>query len=143
MHTVTSRDGTTLAYDRYGAGPPVILVGGALSHRKLKPTEQLSELLSERLTVINFDRRGRGDSGDTKPFAVEREIEDIAALIEAVGGRASLWGWSSGGALALRRGRGDRGAAALRLRDAVRRRSHEQGADRGLRRPARRAGRGR
>lgn len=64
--------------------------------------EELAALLSERYTVINYDRRGRGDSGETKPFALEREIEDIAALIDAAGGRASLWGWSSGGALALR-----------------------------------------
>jgi pimeloyl-ACP methyl ester carboxylesterase len=102
MQTATSNDGTTIAYDRYGSGPAVILVGGALSYRKFKKMEQLAELLAERCTVINYDRRGRGDSGETKPFALEREIEDIAALVEAAGGRASLWGWSSGGALALR-----------------------------------------
>jgi pimeloyl-ACP methyl ester carboxylesterase len=102
MQTVTSKDGTTIAYDRYGTGPAVILVGGALSYRKFKKTEELSELLSGRGTVINYDRRGRGDSDEVTPFALEREIEDIAALIEAAGGRASLWGWSSGGALALR-----------------------------------------
>src|SRR6266536_2535737 len=102
MQTVTSKDGTTIAYDRYGTGPAVILVGGALSYRRFKKMEKLSELLSGRCTVINYDRRGRGDSGEVTPFALEREIEDIGALIEAVGGRASLWGWSSGGALALR-----------------------------------------
>jgi pimeloyl-ACP methyl ester carboxylesterase len=102
MQTVTSSDGTTIAYDRSGAGPTVILVAGALGYRKFSKMEELAELLSERCTVINYDRRGRGDSTEVKPFAVEREIEDIEALIDAEGGRASLWGWSSGGALALR-----------------------------------------
>lgn len=101
MDAVTSSDGTRIAYDRSGEGPPVILVGGALSFRKFKGMEELARLLSEQCTVINYDRRGRGDSTDTAPFALEREVEDLAALIDAVGGRASLWGWSSGGALAL------------------------------------------
>src|SRR5687768_12799983 len=102
MQTVTSQDGTRIAYDRYGSGPTVILVGGALGYRKFKKVEELARLLAERCTVINYDRRGRGDSTEVKPFAVEREIEDIGALVEAAGGAASLWGWSSGGALALR-----------------------------------------
>ena len=102
MQTVTSRDGSRIAYDRYGDGPTVILVGGALGYRKFKQMEELATLLAERCTVINYDRRGRGDSTEVKPFAVEREIEDIEALIEAASGSASLWGWSSGGALALR-----------------------------------------
>jgi pimeloyl-ACP methyl ester carboxylesterase len=102
MKTVTSKDGSRIAYDRLGSGPKVILVAGALGYRKFKKTEQLARLLAERCTVINYDRRGRGDSTEVKPFAVEREIEDIAALIEAEGGPASLWGTSSGGALALR-----------------------------------------
>jgi pimeloyl-ACP methyl ester carboxylesterase len=102
METATSRDGTEIAYDRTGSGPPVILVGGALSYRGFKKMRQLTELLSDRLTVINYDRRGRGDSGNTEPFSIDREIEDIAALVDVAGGRASLWGWSSGGALALR-----------------------------------------
>ncbi len=102
MHTVRSSDGTTIAYDRQGDGPAVVLVNGALGYRKFKLMTALTDLLSERCTVINYDRRGRGDSDEAGPFAVEREIEDIAALIEAAGGRASLWGFSSGGALALR-----------------------------------------
>ena len=102
METVTSKDGSRIAYDRLGSGPAVILVGGALSYRKYKKMQELAKLLAERCTVINYDRRGRGDSTEVKPFALEREIEDIAALIEAEGGSASLWGWSSGGALALR-----------------------------------------
>jgi pimeloyl-ACP methyl ester carboxylesterase len=102
METVTSKDGSRITYDRFGSGPVVILVGGALSYRKFKKMEELAKLLAESCTVINYDRRGRGDSTEVKPFAVEREIEDIAALIDAAGGSASLWGWSSGGALALR-----------------------------------------
>ncbi|HEV2724527.1 MAG TPA: alpha/beta hydrolase [Thermoleophilaceae bacterium] len=99
---MTSRDGSRIAYDRLGSGPAVILVGGALGYRKFKKMEELAKSLAEHCTVINYDRRGRGDSTEVKPFALEREIEDIAALIEAAGGSASLWGWSSGGALALR-----------------------------------------
>jgi pimeloyl-ACP methyl ester carboxylesterase len=79
MHTVTSNDGSRIAYDRYGSGPAVILVAGALGYRRFNKMEELAGLLSERLTVINYDRRGRGDSTDVKPFALEREIEDIVA----------------------------------------------------------------
>jgi pimeloyl-ACP methyl ester carboxylesterase len=102
VQTVTSEDGSRIAYDRYGSGPTVILVVGALGYRKFKKMEELAQLLAERCTVINYDRRGRGDSTEVKPFALEREIEDLAALIETEGGSASLWGLSSGGALALR-----------------------------------------
>ncbi len=106
MHSVTSRDGTKIAYERDGTGPAVILVNGALGDRKLdrrfKMMTELSKLLSPRFTVVDYDRRGRGDSDEAGPFAVEREIEDIAALIRARGGSASLFGFSSGGALALR-----------------------------------------
>ena len=102
MHKVISTDGTAIAYDRVGSGPSVILIGGAFSYRAFPKTVELAELLSEHFTVINYDRRGRGDSGDTPTFAVEREIEDLQALIEVAGGSASLWGWSSGGVLALR-----------------------------------------
>ena len=102
MYTVTSADGTKIAYDRYGEGPAVILVGGALGYRKFKVMEQIAAGLSEHCTVINYDRRGRGDSGPAGPASVEREVEDLAALIETVNGRASLWGYSSGSAVALR-----------------------------------------
>jgi pimeloyl-ACP methyl ester carboxylesterase len=106
MHTVTSQDGTQIAYERHGTGRVVILVNGALGDRKLdrrfKLLSGLADLLSPSFTVINYDRRGRGESDERSPFAVEREIEDIAALVEAGGGRASLFGFSSGGALALR-----------------------------------------
>ncbi len=102
MEEVSSRDGTRIAFDGLGEGPPLILVFGAFSYRKFPKSVELAELLAKRFTVINYDRRGRGDSGDTKPYAVEREIEDLAALIETVGGSAHLWGWSSGAVLALR-----------------------------------------
>jgi pimeloyl-ACP methyl ester carboxylesterase len=110
MHTVTSTDGSTIAYDRYGdGGPVVILVGGALSYRTFSKMEEIATALAEHCTVINYDRRGRGDSTENGPYALEREIEDLAAIIEAEGGRASLWGWSSGGALALRAAAADIG----------------------------------
>jgi pimeloyl-ACP methyl ester carboxylesterase len=101
MKTATSRDGTGIAYDELGAGPPVVLVGGAMNTRSFGPNGSLAVLLSERFTVINYDRRGRGDSGDTAPYSVEREIEDLDALIEATGGSACVFGISSGAALAL------------------------------------------
>ncbi|WP_437047718.1 alpha/beta fold hydrolase [Streptomyces sp. enrichment culture] len=95
-----SRDGTPIAYERTGRGPVVVLVSGALSTgATLAP---LAAELSGRFGVVVYDRRGRGGSGDTPPYAVEREVEDLAALIEAEGGEASLYGVSSGGALALR-----------------------------------------
>ncbi len=100
MNRVASKDGTSIAYDRQGSGPAVILVGGAFVDRS--ENAPLAAELAGGFTVYNYDRRGRGQSGDTLPYAVEREIEDLAALIEAQGGSASLWGWSSGGALALR-----------------------------------------
>jgi pimeloyl-ACP methyl ester carboxylesterase len=106
MNTVTSADGSTIAYERFGDGSPLILVNGALGDRRLdrrfKQMIGLAELLSPNHTVINYDRRGRGDSVEAGPFAVEREVEDIAALIAAVSDRAALFGFSSGGALALR-----------------------------------------
>ena len=102
MKSVTSNDGTRIAYDRIGQGEPVILVAGAFSYRKYPGQVKIAELLSRTFTVINYDRRGRGDSGDTRPYAIEREIEDLAALIDAAGGRAYVWGLSSGAALAMR-----------------------------------------
>jgi pimeloyl-ACP methyl ester carboxylesterase len=101
MPTVTSSDGTTIAYDVVGDGPTVILVDGALGFRAFGGSPQLAALLAPACKVYCYDRRGRGDSGDTQPYRLEREIEDIDALIEAAGGRAALYGISSGGALAL------------------------------------------
>jgi pimeloyl-ACP methyl ester carboxylesterase len=99
MKSVASPDGTTIAVDRLGAGPPVALVCGASVDRS--SNAPLAELLAADFTVFNFDRRGRGDSGDTPPYAVEREIEDIGAVLEEAGGSANLFGSSSGAALAL------------------------------------------
>jgi pimeloyl-ACP methyl ester carboxylesterase len=99
METVKSKDGTSIGYDRVGEGPVVLFVDGALSTRRAKA--DLARLLAERFTVYSYDRRGRGDSGDTQPYAVDREIEDIDALIDAGGGSAFLYGHSSGGCLAL------------------------------------------
>ena len=101
MQQATSKDGTTIAFDRIGDGSPVIIVGGAFSQRKYPDLVRLAGLLAERFAVINYDRRGRGDSGDTQPYAVEREVEDLGALIDEVGGSASVFGLSSGANLAL------------------------------------------
>ncbi|GGV25439.1 alpha/beta hydrolase [Streptomyces filipinensis] len=95
----TSRDGTSLAYEVIGQGPTVILVSGAMSTGGT--VAPLAQRLADRCTAVVYDRRGRGESGDTKPYAVEREVEDLAALLDAVGGEAALFGVSSGGALVL------------------------------------------
>jgi pimeloyl-ACP methyl ester carboxylesterase len=102
MSTVTSTDGVKIAFDKVGSGPAVILVNGAMVHRASNPTmAQLAELLGEQFTVYNYDRRGRGESGDAKPFTKPREIEDVQALIKDAGGKAMVFGISSGGAVAL------------------------------------------
>ncbi|HEY3467056.1 MAG TPA: alpha/beta hydrolase, partial [Amycolatopsis sp.] len=96
---VTSADGTTIFFEQRGTGAPVILVGGAFNDRTT--VAALAGVLAPDFTTITYDRRGRGDSGDTAPYAVEREIEDLAALIAQVGGTASVFGHSSGAVLAL------------------------------------------
>ena len=101
MNTVRSKDGTIIAYDQAGEGPALILVSGALGVRQHPIVSEVVNALAPHFTVISFDRRGRGDSGDTQPYAVEREVEDIEALIDAAGGRAFLYGMSSGAVLAL------------------------------------------
>lgn len=99
MDSVTSKDGTVITYDRLGSGPAVILVtGGSVDRMSNAP---LAELLAPHFTVFNYDRRGRNESGDTPPYAVEREVEDIEAVADAAGGSAYLYGSSSGAALAL------------------------------------------
>jgi pimeloyl-ACP methyl ester carboxylesterase len=100
MNTVHSSDGTAIAFDRSGEGPPLILVDGAFMHRSFGQPK-LAALLAEDFTVFTYDRRGRGDSGDTAPYAVEREVEDLQALIDEAGGSAYVYGISSGAALAL------------------------------------------
>jgi pimeloyl-ACP methyl ester carboxylesterase len=98
---VVSSDGTHIAFDRVGEGPPVILVVGALCSRTLGPGVKLAPALADRFTVFTYDRRGRGDSGENGPYAVEREIEDLEALIREAGGSAFVFGHSSGAVLAL------------------------------------------
>jgi pimeloyl-ACP methyl ester carboxylesterase len=100
VETVRSRDGTAIAYEWRGDGSPVVLVGGAFNDRN-SPAD-LAEALSTRYTVVTYDRRGRGDSGDAAPYAVDREIDDLAAVIAAVGSPVQLYGNSSGGVLAMR-----------------------------------------
>lgn len=102
MKSITSKDGTSIAFDKTGSGPAVILVGGALQYRAADaPTAQLAKLLAAQFTVFHYDRRGRGDSGDTAPYTKEREIEDLRALVTEAGGSAMVFAMSSGGALAL------------------------------------------
>jgi pimeloyl-ACP methyl ester carboxylesterase len=95
---VTSKDGTPIAYDRLGGGPAVILTGGMTGRAE---TRALAEELAAHFTVYNYDQRGRGESGDTAPYAVRREFEDLEALIVVAGGSAYVYGESAGGALAL------------------------------------------
>lgn len=101
MNTVTSADGTTIAYETVGDGPPLVLVDGALCYRSFGPARPLAKHLADTYRVHLYDRRGRGDSGNTPPYAVDREIEDVAAVIDAAGGSAFVYGISSGAALAL------------------------------------------
>src|SRR5438046_8464264 len=102
MPTVTSQDGTTIAFDKVGSGPAVILVNGAMAYRVFDPSmAHLAELLGQHFTVYNYDRRGRGASSDKEPFAKEREMEDLQALVEDAGGQALVFGISSGAVLSL------------------------------------------
>jgi pimeloyl-ACP methyl ester carboxylesterase len=111
LQTTKSADGTTIAYEAEGSGAPLLVIGGALSDRN--GAAAYVPLLSDRFTVVRYDRRGRGDSGDTQPFAPEREFEDLEALIAAVGGPVFVFGHSSGAAIALHTAR--RGAPIARL----------------------------
>src|SRR5687767_12226313 len=100
MKTVTSADGTAIAYEQVGAGAPVVMVSAAFNDRSgLAP---LADALASAVQVFNYDRRGRGDSGDTMPYSVERELEDLDAMIAAAGGSAAVFGYSSGATLALK-----------------------------------------
>ena len=114
MGQVVSKDGTAIAFTRIGSGPALIIVDGALCYRAFGPSAALAEALSEHFTVYTYDRRGRGESGGgTAPHDVEREVEDIAALIEEAGGSAHLFGMSSGGTLVAEAAH--RGVAAERI----------------------------
>jgi pimeloyl-ACP methyl ester carboxylesterase len=100
FETTTSADGTTIAYEVEGQGPPIVLIGGAFNTRHM--AAGVAAQLADRFTTHRFDRRGRGDSGDTTPYAVEREVEDVAALLDVAGRSAAVYGHSSGAILALR-----------------------------------------
>ena len=102
MKSTKSKDGTLIAYEELGSGPPLVLVDGAFCRREFGPMASLAKALSAQFTVFHYDRRGRGDSGNTAPYAVEREIEDLSAVVEKAGGNPFLYGTSSGAALALR-----------------------------------------
>jgi pimeloyl-ACP methyl ester carboxylesterase len=101
MNIIISQDGTKIAYDRLGDGPALILVDAAMCTRNSGAKPDLARLLAAHFTVYSYDRRGRGDSGDTLPYAAAREIEDIGALVDDAGGAAYLFGYSSGACLAL------------------------------------------
>ncbi len=116
--TALSKDGTPIAFERIGDGPPVILVDGALCYRGMGQSGQLAELLAPYFTVFTYDRRGRGESGDTAPYRVEREVEDVAEVLSEAGGAAFLWGTSSGAVLALEAANRLRGIKKLALYEA-------------------------
>ncbi len=118
MQKVTSKDGTNIAFDKAGQGAPVILVDGALCYRTFGPSGPLARLLEPHFTVFTYDRRGRGESGDTQPYAVEREVEDIEALIQEAGGSVFVYGISSGVVLALEAAAHLKGIRKLALYEA-------------------------
>jgi pimeloyl-ACP methyl ester carboxylesterase len=118
MSTVTSADGTTIGYERAGSGPPVILVDGALCHRGMGPALPLAKELAGQFTVYTYDRRGRGESSDTKPYSVQREVEDLEAVLKEAGGSACVYGISSGAALALEAANRGLGIEKLALYEA-------------------------
>lgn len=99
MDTVTSADGTPIAYEKAGGGHPIVFAGGAFNdHTRTAP---LAAALAGDFTVVGYDRRARGASGDTRPYAVAREVEDLAAVLDVAGGPAAVFGYSSGAILAL------------------------------------------
>ncbi|MFP3578893.1 alpha/beta hydrolase [Arthrobacter sp. fls2-241-R2A-200] len=101
VEAITSVDGTTISVEHLGSGPALVLVDGAFCGRSFGPSRALANALAESYTVYFYDRRGRGDSTDTAPYAVEREVEDLAAVLQHAGGNAFVYGISSGAALAL------------------------------------------
>ena len=118
MSTTTSSDGTTITFECIGSGPPVVLVDGALCYRDSGPSRPLATELSRHFSVYTYDRRGRGESTDTPPYAVEREVDDIAAVVKEAGGAASVYGISSGAALALEAANAGCGIDKLALYEA-------------------------
>jgi pimeloyl-ACP methyl ester carboxylesterase len=118
MKKILSKDGTPIAVEQAGTGPALVLVDGALCHRRMGPSEQLAKALAPYFSVFTYDRRGRGDSGNTAPYAIARECEDLEAVIQAAGGSASVYGISSGAALALETANGSRAIAKLAMFEA-------------------------
>lgn len=112
MNKVISKDGTEIAYETKGSGPAVVLVDGAMTYRNFGPMQHLAELLAPHFTVYTYDRHGRGGSSNSKPYAVEREVEDIDTLIREAGGSAFVYGISSGACLSLE--------AAIKLGNKIR-----------------------
>ena len=113
MKKILSKDGTSIAVDTIGRGPALVFVDGAMCYRASGPSQPMAAALAEHFTVYTYDRRGRGDSGDTAPYDVQREVDDLAAVIREAGGRAFVFGVSSGAALALEAA--SRGVAMERL----------------------------
>src|SRR5688500_12273320 len=111
MDFVTSHDGTRIGYDRIGSGPAVIVIGGGPVDRSAE--SPLAALLAEQFTVYSYDRRGRGDTVDTAPYSVDREFDDLQALITEAGGSAMVYGTSGGGMIAIQAAA--RGMAITRL----------------------------
>ncbi|MEO6394724.1 MAG: alpha/beta hydrolase [Devosia sp.] len=118
MAFVTSKDGTSIGYSVVGTGPPIVLVDGAMCWRAMGPATPLAEELKDRFTVYTYDRRGRGESGDTKPYAIQREVEDLEAVIAAAGGSVAIYAISSGVALALEAANSISGITSLVLYEA-------------------------
>lgn len=113
MSVAVSADGTRIAYESAGAGPALVLVDGAMCDRAGGPMRPLAARLADRFTVLAYDRRGRGESGDTPPWTADREVEDLRAVIGAAGGSAAVCAISSGGALALAAGAAGAGGAGI------------------------------
>jgi len=118
MPTTRSADGTLIAFETLGQGPPLLLVDGALCHRGFGPMKEIAGLLKDHFTVYIYDRRGRGQSGDTAPWTLEREVEDVLALLDEAGGSAFVMGLSSGAALALEAARCGASISRLALFEA-------------------------
>lgn len=118
MPFVTSKDGTQIGYSVVGSGPAIVLVDGAMCWREMGPATPLAKELEDSFTVYTYDRRGRGESGDTKPYSTQREVEDLQAMIEAAGGSVKIYAISSGVALALETANSTPGITGMVLYEA-------------------------
>lgn len=118
MKKIISKDGTPIAVDQSGSGPALVLVDGALCHRRMGPSEELAKALAPYFSVFTYDRRGRGDSGNTAPYTITRECEDLEAVIHEAGGSALVYGISSGAVLALETANRSRAISMLAMFEA-------------------------